>query len=181
MGISRSLTYMQSYIVNANSQALALGHLRLAYDGIVQNLGLDEVGAKEGLFWYRNTAQRTSYEELVSKVRRVYQAEGGSVKDPDMLNDEEEHTWMGMRTLTGIHQDPTRIDLINRNAWGRAQWLDVDFYTMEDGTWLFPITAEDGSPTSSSVFYYAAGVQFFVDNLLSTASIINLSTPIGYV
>ncbi len=172
MGISRANPYAVANGVNANSAALTLPPIRLAFNQIRQSLGLDSLGS---LVWHGHPAQVAAYEELGFVISEI--EKGGANQDLDLLF--KNKTMGGVKIKENIHADTTRLDLVNLETWGRVEWLPIDFYEI-GGSTVFPVYGASGGLAASYLFYLVTGVQFFVDNPRAISSVTNLALPSGY-
>ncbi|HXI43460.1 MAG TPA: hypothetical protein VNH83_25995 [Bryobacteraceae bacterium] len=181
MGISRGNNYMQANIFNAGNQALALGHFRQLWGAVKQAVGVETAKKQKALRWLMHEAQFAAYAEIEQAITRIMKQKGAGRENIDLITDDEDGQILGIPVKCHIYQDITRVDLLNLDTWGRAEWKAVDYYTLKDGTWLFSAYAPDGAPESSSLFYFACGIQFFVDNPLAIGAITSLAVPTGWV
>ncbi|MGH9475444.1 MAG: hypothetical protein ACRD1C_03825 [Terriglobales bacterium] len=172
LGIARSTPYAVANGVNANSAALTLPPVRLAYNQIRQAIGADALG---NLLWHAHPAQVAAYEELGFAINEVISK--GENKDLDLLF--KNKTMGGIKIKENIHADTTRMDLVNLETWGRVEWLPIDYYEI-GGQTVFPVYGASGGIAASYLFYLVTGVQFFIDNPKAVSSITGLALPTGY-
>lgn len=176
LGISRANNYVVAELVNANSAGLALPHLRLAVDKMMQIIGIDEMEALKQLVWYGHRAQKAAYHEIAFAISQL--AKGGGGQDFDLLFKGEQIG--GIKTMWNIHADPTRLDLINFETWGRVEWKEIDYYEVNGDT-VFPVYGASGGIAAAYLFYFVTGIQYFVDNPKAVGGITSLAVPTGYV
>lgn len=175
MGISRSNSYAQADLVPANSSALALPFLRLAVDKIMQNIGMEEEDALKNLVWYGHRMQKAAYQEIATSLSVIHK-EGGD-QDIDLMFRGE--SIGGVKTKWSIHADPTRLDLVNLDTWGRVEWKEADYLEISGDT-VFPVYGQSGGIATAYLFYLVAGEQYFIDNPRAVGGITGLSALSGY-
>jgi len=177
MGLSRlSNTFAVAALVNANSSGLAMPFIRLAIDTVMQQLGIEEVEAMNQLKWYGHRAQRAAYHEIALSISRIEKSGGDQSFDLAFGSS----TMDGIQAKWAIHADPTRLDLLNLETWGRVEWKEIDYLEI-GGETVFPVYGVSGGIAAAYLFYFVSGLQFFVDNPKACTSIINLAVPQGYV
>lgn len=161
--------------IDAVSGSLAWSHLRLAVNKIRIALGSD---AAKGLKAYMHLAQAHAYEDLLLAVTNI---EKSGSKSVDLGFDDVE-TVAGVPTLISINADPTRIDFLSLQSWGRAVMADVDFFTPpgSDQKVFTPIDTVTGTPQAASLMYLTTSFQYFVDNPRKGSFVKNLAKPAGY-
>lgn len=175
MGISRANSYAQADLVAANSNGLALPFLRLAVDKIMQNIGIDEEEALKNLIWYGHRMQKAAYQEIAASLSVIHKE--GADQDIDLMFRSE--TIGGVKTKWSIHADPTRLDLINLDTWGRVEWKEADYLEIGGDT-VFPVYGASGGIASAYLFYLVAGEQYFIDNPRAVGGITGLALLSGY-
>jgi hypothetical protein len=159
--------------VNGNNAALTAAPIRLAQQKIRLALGANAV---ENLIAYCGMAQEQAYEELGITISEIIKQPGA--QDLELL-------FQGKKTMAGAplkvsrNADPTRIDFINLDEWGRAVVKEIDYYEV-DGQTIFPIYGTSGGLQSSSLFYFVTGFQIWTGNPRKGAYIDNLAQPTGY-
>lgn len=178
MGISRANDYAVANGVNANSASFSLPPFRLAVNQIVQELG-DDPSVLSGLMWHSHPTQVAAYEEYGLSLQGI-QRQGGSQAMPDLLFDmKEAPSLAGFKIKKSNHADTTRLDLMNLNTWGRVEWAPIDYLDI-GGQTVFPVYGTSGGIAAAYLFYFVAGMQFFVDNPKAISSVTSLGTPTGY-
>lgn len=175
MGIARSNVFTQAVLVDAKNGGLAIPQVRAAVDSIMQNLGIEEEEAMNNLRWYGHRAQRAAYHEIAFSISML--SKSGGDQDVDLLFRSEKIG--GIKPIWSIHADTTRLDLLNLDTWGRAEWKEIDYFEVGGDT-VFPVYGNSGGLSASYLFYFVCGLQFFVDNPKAVSSIINLAVPSGY-
>jgi hypothetical protein len=172
LNISRSNPYVVANGVNANSAALTLPPIRLAFNQVRQALGIDNLG---NLVWHGHPAQVAAYEELGFVISEI--EKGGANQDLDLLF--KNKTMGGVRIKENVHADTTRLDLMNLETWGRVEWIPIDFFEIGGNT-VFPVYGASGGLAAAYLFYLVTGIQFFVDNPRAVSSVTSLALPTGY-
>jgi hypothetical protein len=175
MGISRANSYAVADLVPCNNSGLALPFLRLAVDKIMQNIGMDEEAALKNLLWYGHRMQKAAYHEIAASISML-QKEGGE-QDVDLMFRSE--TIGGVKTKWSIHADPTRLDLLNLDTWGRVEWKEIDYLEIGDET-VFPVYGQSGGIAAAYLFYLVAGEQYFIDNPKAVGGLTGLAVLSGY-
>lgn len=159
--------------VNANSALLSTAQIRLALNKIRLSLGLD---ALKGVTAYTHPAQTHSYEDLGIVISEIVKGGGGDSLDLFFNGDKK---MAGTTILESYNADPTRVDFVCFDAWGRAVMKDVDMYQVGDTT-VFPVYGASGGLAASYIFYFVTSFQLFVDNPRKGSFIKTLATPAGY-
>lgn len=175
MGISRSNTYAQCDLVNANSAGLAIPFLRLAIDKIMQNIGMEEQEALKSLVWFGHMAQKAAYEEIAFSISHIEKQGGNQNFDLRFAGS----TIGGIKCKWSIHSDTTRLDLVNLDSWGRVEWKEIDFLEVDNKT-VFPVYGASGGIATAQLYYLITGVQYFLDNPRACSGITGLALPTGY-
>lgn len=175
LGISRANDYAVANGVNASSAMAQPPLFRLAINQIRQVLGEDAVAA--GLKWHTHPAQAAAVEEYGLALQFIPTEGGGQKDQPDMLF--RKASIGGFEIKEAIHADTSRMDLLNLNTWGRVEWAPVDYLDIGGNT-VFPVYGASGGIAAAYLFYFVAGMQFFVDNPKALTSVTSLSLPTGY-
>lgn len=173
--VNRSNSYTQAAMINANSSAFAMPFARLAIDSIMQNIGPDETEALKQLKWLGNRAQRAAMHELAFAMSTIDKKGADQSFDLGFKGE----TLLGIETLWNIHADPTRLDLLNLDTWGRVEWKEIDYLEIGGDT-VFPVYGTSGGIAAAYLFYLVAGMQFFIDNPKAVSGITGLALPTGY-
>lgn len=160
--------------VNASSAALATSHIRLAINSIRATLGLDAV---KSLVAYTHIAQEHAYEDLGMIISEIIK-QGSSDQELDLFFGKKKMA--GIPIQTSFNADPTRIDFINFDSWGRAEMFPVDFFEV-DGKTVFPLySSTDGGVLAAFIYYYVVSFQLFNENPRKGSYIYTLAVPSGY-
>lgn len=176
LGLSRALNYMRANGVDVNGAGLNVPAGQLALDQIRQSLGDDMVGK---LFWHLHPAQQAAIQNLKLQISQIIKT-GSRDQDVD-LGFRLDSSFLGVPTVSNIHADPTRIDAINLETWGRAEYKALDYLTMPNGDMEFEIRGASGGVAAAFVYYLVLGMQCFVDNSRAITSVTDLATPSGYI
>ncbi len=174
LGFSRAATpEIRSNRVNAGSNALSLPLPRLALNKIGNRVGIDNSFKPSA---WTHPAQKAAYEEigqLVSIIQKTTKEEGLNLYFGDGMQ------MAGAPVKDSFNWNPTRIDFIVDEVWGRAEILPIGFYKT-DGRHIFELRGPSGGVMTSDIFYMVNGMQTFVNNPAATAYIDNLAVPTGY-
>lgn len=170
-------TELQTPSVNAAGAALTLPQFRTSFNLIRKALGAKLNQSK--LVAHMYLGQQQAYENLgVTISNIVKEGAGGRAKSWDGLFDNDQLTAGGVKFVSAIHADQTKIDFLDLSHWGRAVMQDIDFYEVGDNI-MFPIYGASGGIAAAYVFYYITGFQIWSDSPRSGAYIYNLSVPSG--
>lgn len=159
--------------VAAGSALLSTANIRLAINKIRLALGLDALSKLQA---YTHPAQTHAYEDLGIVISEIIK-QGSADQSLDLLFGDKRMA--GVDILESFNADPTRIDFINFDAWGRAVMQDVDFYKVGDTT-VFPVYGASGGVAAAYIFYFVTSFQIFVDNPRKGSYISGLAKPAGY-
>jgi hypothetical protein len=159
--------------VNAGSGFLTTAQIRLAINLIRANLGLDAV---KSLAAYTHIAQEHAYEDLGIVISEIIK-QGSSDQEMDLFFGKKKMA--GVPIQTSFNADPTRIDFLNFDAWGRAVMKDVDLFDV-NGTTVFPVYGASGGLAAAVLYYYVTSFQLFNENPRKGSYISSLAIPSGY-
>lgn len=175
LGLSRSATpEIRSNRVNAGGSALSLPLPRLAMNKVGNRVGRDNRFRPTA---WTHPAQVQAYEEIGQLVIMINKT-GGKNDNLDMY-------FNGSMQMAGatlkehFNWNPTRIDFVVDEVWGRAEILPIGFYKT-DGRNIFELRGPSGGVATADIFYMVNGMQTFVTNPAATAYIDNLAVPTGY-
>lgn len=175
LGFSRSTTpEIRSNRVNANSNPLSLPLPRLAMNKMGNRVGQDNTFK---VVAWMHPAQKAAYEEIGQLVSIINKDKGGNEKLDLYFNDGMQMA--GATVRDDFNWNPTRIDFVAEDVWGRAEILPLGFYKT-DGRNIFEIRGASGGVATAEIFYMVVGMQTFVTNPAATAYIDNLPIPSGY-
>jgi hypothetical protein len=173
LGFSRSVTpEIRANRVNAASSALVLPLPRLAINKMGNRVGIDNNFNPRA---WTHPAQAQAYEEigqLMSTIQKQPKEESLNVYFESM-------TLAGAPLVKSFNWNPTRIDFVADEVWGRAETLPIGFYKT-DGRNIFEIRGPSGGVATADIFYMVVGMQVFVNNPAACAYIDNLAVPTGY-
>ena len=174
LGFSRSTTpEIRSNRINAGGASLSLPLPRLAINAIGNRLGIDN---DVRVTAWMHPAQAHAYEQigqLVSTIQKTSKSESLNMYFGDNMQ------LAGADVKTSFSWNTSRIDFINKDAWGRAEILPVGFYKV-DGRSIFEIRGASGGVATADIFYMVVGMQTYVNNPAATAYISDLAVPVGY-
>lgn len=85
----------------------------------------------------------------------------------------------GAPVMPSYNWNPTRIDFVVDEVWGRAEILPIGFYKT-DGRSIFEIRGASGGVATAEIFYMVVGMQTYVSNPAACSYIDNLAVPTGY-
>jgi len=174
LGFSRSATpEIRSNGVNALSNAFSLPLPRLAMNMIGNRVGIDNTFKPRA---WMHPAQKQAYEQqgqLVIMINKQAKDEALNMYFGDGMQ------MAGAGVSCSFNWNPTRIDFVVEEVWGRGEILPLGFYTT-DGRKIFEIRGPSGGVATAEIFYMVNGVQFFVTNPAATAYIFALAVPSGY-
>lgn len=159
--------------VNASSSALSLPLPRLAINQIGNRVGINNTFNPTA---WMHPAQQQAYEEigqLVMIINKQPKDEGLNMYFGGSMQ------MAGCPVKPNFNWNPTRIDLIVDEVWGRGEILPLGFYTT-DGRKIFEIRGPSGGVATAEIFYMVIGTQFFVNNPAACAYIYGLAVPSGY-
>jgi hypothetical protein len=182
LGLSRA-TYPEALKTPhfaAGNAALVPANIRLAVNKLRKVLGTD-ILSREKLIAYMAPEQEHAWEQLgvtISEIVRNQVSDQSPM--PDLLfNQQTERRMAGVPIKSSIHADPTRIDFIALNRWGRAVMKEIDFYEV-GGQTVFPVYGASGGLAASYLFYFTTGFQVFMDGPRYGAYVDGLAVPSGY-
>ena len=174
LGFSRATTpEIRANRVNGGGSALALPLPRLAINKIGNRVGIDNNFRPEA---WTHPAQQQAYEEIGQLVISIFK----EAKDESLnMYFGDKMQLAGARLRTSFNWNPTRIDFILDEVWGRGEILPIGFYKT-DGRNIFEIRGASGGVATADIFYMVCGTQFFVNNPAACSYIDNLAVPVGY-
>lgn len=159
--------------VNASSGFLTTAQIRLAINLIRTTLGLDAV---KSLSAYMHPAQEHSYEDLGIVISEIIK-QGSSDQEMDLFFGNKKMA--GVPIQTSFNADPTRIDFLCFDAWGRAVMKDVDLFEVNGNT-TFPVYGASGGLAAAVLYYYVTSFQLFTENPRKGSYVYTLAVPTGY-
>jgi len=178
LGFSRSATpEIRASRVNAASAGLALPFPRLAMNKVGNRVGIDNTFKARA---WTHPAQVQAYEEIGQLVILINkQAKDENLNMYFGNGDGGGMQMAGAPVAASFNWNPTRIDFVVDEVWGRGEILPIGFYTT-DGRKIFEIRGPSGGVVTADIFYMVCGMQTFVSNPAACAYIDNLAVPTGY-
>lgn len=162
-------------------EVVAGGFYTASMARLAQNLAIGE--RSDDMFdtgsWviYGGYAQKQAIEDSMLNIAE-YHMEGKN--DGGVSTNIEKIMPLGMKTLYSPNADPTRLDFVDFDNWGRGESVPLGIYTVGESK-LFPIySAADGGIVTANIFYLTHGCQYFVNDPGRGAYISSLSMPDGY-
>ena len=176
LGFTRSATpEIRASGVNAAGN-LALTHARLAVNKIYMRVGFDK--KKYSLEAWMHPCQVQAYEQLGQLVHHIERPSG--TKDPGLsLYFDDNMQLAGARVRKHANWNKTRIDLIIKELWGRAEMHPAGFYEA-DGKKVFEARSSDGGVAAALIFYFVCSWNLFMMNPAAGSYIYGLTIPTGY-
>ena len=176
MGLNRA-TYPQIRTPEVvASGALTPAHIRIAKSLVELNRG-GKVWSTGKWEWFLSPAQRKAYEDLGIAQTRFDR--GAQHQGLEMMFNMDKLSIDGMSVLVSVNADPTRIDLIDWNNWGRGETLPLGLYTVEDDS-VFQIYGASGGLAAAEITYIAQIAQYFVGDPSRAAIISSLTTDSAF-
>ena len=178
LGFSRAATpEIRASRVNAASAGLALPFPRLAMNKVGNRVGIDNTFKARA---WTHPAQVQAYEEIGQLVILINkQAKDENLNMYFGKGDGTGMQMAGAPVAASFNWNPTRIDFVVDEVWGRGEILPIGFYTT-DGRKIFEIRGPSGGVVTSDIFYMVCGMQTFVSNPAACSYIDNLAVPSGY-
>jgi hypothetical protein len=175
LGFDRSTTpEIRANRVNANGSALTLPLPRLAINMIGDRLGIN-FGSK--LTAWMHPCQRAAYEELgfeLIQIQKAAREEGLDLYFNDNMR------MAGVPVRCSYSWDKKRIDFVDLDVWGRAEYHPVEWYKDDNENKFFVLYGTDGGVATVNVSYLVACFNLFVDNPAACSYIDGLAVPSGY-
>lgn len=174
LGFSRSATpEIRSNGVNALNNPLSLPLPRLLMNQIGNRVGIDN--SFKPRFWM-HPAQKQAYEQLGQAVILINKKASDEALNMYFGDDMQ---MAGVGISCSFNWNPTRIDAVVDEVWGRGEILPLGFYKT-DGRSIFEIRGPSGGVATAEIFYMVIGTQTFVNNPAATGYIYDLAVPVGY-
>lgn len=158
LGLTRSsYPEIQTPAFNASSTSVSPPMIR----GVLNKLRIkrdDDEGMKS-LVFHMNVHQEDAWEQNAQLISSIF-------KDPSASQGFEPFfdvkTMAGVPIKTNIKADPTRIDGLMLDRWGRSEMLPAGFYKDPgDGATVFGVYGASGGRASASLSYLAWSGQFW--------------------
>jgi len=174
LGFTRSTTpEIRSNRVASNG-TLTLPQPRLAINKIGDRVGIQH---RRKLTAWMHPCQKQAYEELGFEVIRINKSareEGLDMYFSDNMS------MAGAPVKVSYSWDKTRIDFVDYEVWGRAEFHPAGFYKDENGNSYFVVRGISGGVATSNLAYLVASFNLYVNNPAATAYIDTLTVPSGY-
>jgi hypothetical protein len=159
--------------INAGG-SLALAMPRLAINKIGDRLGI-KTNYKCNAWMH--PCQQAAYEELgfeVSIINKEAKEQGLDLYFNDNMR------MAGAPVKCSYSWDKTRIDFINYDVWGRAEFYPPGWYKDDNGNRYFVLRGASGGVAASNVAYLISSWNLYVNNPAGTSFISGLSVLSGY-
>jgi hypothetical protein len=154
--------------------SLALAMPRLAINKIGDRLGINK---RKKLSACMHPCQKQQYEELgfeASIINKDAKEQGLDLYFNDNMR------MAGAPVWESFSWDKTRIDFIDYDIWGRAEFYAPGWYKDENGQRYFVTRGLSGGVATSNLAYITAAWNLFPNNPAGISYIDNLSVPSGY-
>jgi hypothetical protein len=123
-------------------------------------------------------AQRQAIEEIAFPMMIFNKDQSGGGSFDPLLDDSKLKVAGKFKYIASRNMDPTRVDLINFDNWGRGETLPVGMYSVDDDT-IFPIYGASGGLAAAQIFYIVGVHQTFVDDYQLCSIWSSLTVPNG--
>jgi hypothetical protein len=160
--------------VNANGGTLALTYPRLAMNLIMDRVGIN---TSQKLTAWMHMAQKQAYEELgfqISIINKEAKEQGLDLYFNDNMQ------MAGAPVKISASWDKTRIDFIDLENWGRAEYMSPQWYKDENGLKFFVGRGGTGGVATSNMAYLMTSFNIWMRNPAMAAYIYGLLVPAGY-
>jgi len=160
--------------VNANGGALTLPYPRLAMNLIMDRVGINY---NQRLQAWMHMCQKQAYEELgfeVSIINKEVKEQGLDLYFGDNMQ------MAGAPVQISASWDKTRIDFIDLDNWGRAEYMPPGWYKDENGLRYFVVRGSTGGVATSNLAYLTCSFNLWMRNPAAGAYVYALSVPAGY-
>jgi hypothetical protein len=153
---------------------LTLPMPRLAINKIGDRIGMDN---RRRLVAWMHPCQAAAYEELGFEIMRIQK----SAKEEGLdLYFNDNMTMAGSPVKKSYSWDKKRIDFVDYDAWGRAEYHATGFYKDENGNIYFVARGTSGGVATSNIAQLVASFNLFVNNPPACSYIDTLAVPSGY-
>ena len=165
---------IRSNRVNAGNQALTTPVIRLLLGKIMQRQGM--VNPKS-LIAHLHPCQMAAYEELGVLISNIQKGSGNEAID--LLFGEQKMA--GIRPRPDIQAARNRIDFMNKESWGIAESMPIDYVKDRHGNYFTrPTDVTDGAPVAATLFHLACARQYFTDCPPTFGYVSDLAVPTGW-
>jgi hypothetical protein len=155
--------------------SLTLPFPRLAINKIGDRVGISK--RKKKLQAWTHPCQQQAYEEMGFDqivIQKAAKEEGLDLYFNDNMR------IAGAPIHVHYSWDKTRIDFVDMDVWGRAEFHAPGFFRDDNGNIYFVIRGASGGVAGASVFYLVCSFNLFINNPPATAYIDTLTVPSGY-
>jgi hypothetical protein len=154
---------------------LSLPPARLAINKIGDRLGILKRNMK--LFWWTHPCQSQAYEELGQLVSIINKEDKNEGLDLYFSNNMR---LAGAPLKESFNWDKTRMDAIDMEHYGRAEFYPTRFFKDENGLKFFVVRGASGGVAASNLTMIVANWQLFTDCPPAISYLYGLSVPPGY-
>jgi len=171
--LARTAPYVRARSIDAAGAGLSLDDLRRSLNLVRLRKG---VSMTKSLTPYCNVQQSHAYEALGIAISEI--AKGASTDKLELLFGEM--TIAGRKAMENSNADPTKLQWIERSAFGWAVMKDIGDYEV-DGTHIFPVyDTTTGVPKAQIWFALGCQMQLFCTDVTNMSYIFGLALPPGY-
>lgn len=156
------------------SGPLALPMARLAINKIGDRVGMDQ---NRRLSAWTHPCQAAAYEELgteVIQINKVPQEQALNMYFNDNMQ------LAGAPLRRHFSWDKTRIDFVDMDVYGRAEFYPAQWYKDDNGNRFFVLRGTSGGVATSNLAYIVCSWQLYANNPAAIAYIDALTVPSGY-
>ncbi len=154
--------------------ALTLPMPRLAINKIGDRVG---VSNRKKLLAWMHPCQAAAYEELGFEIMRIQK----SAKEEGLdLYFNDNMTMAGSPVKKSYSWNKKRIDFVDYDVWGRAEYHPAGFYKDDNGNIYFVARGTSGGVATSNIAHLVASFNLFVNNPAACSYIDTLAVPSGY-
>ena len=174
LGFNRATTpEIRANGVNA-SGPFAIPMARLAINKVGDRVGMDQM--KKFQAWM-HPCQKQQYEEIAQEsiiINKEAKEEGVDLYFNDSMR------MAGAPVKCSFSWDKTRIDMVDLDAYGRAEFYAPKWHKDENGNRYFVARGASGGLGAIEFAYIVASWQLYVNNPAAIAYIYTLTVPSGY-
>lgn len=176
LGFARSTTpEIRSNRVNAAGSAMTLPQPRLAMNKIGDRLGIKNRG--KALTAWCHPCQAAAYEELGTEIIQINKSASEQGLD---LYFSDNMRIAGAPLKVNYSWDKTRIDFVDLEMWGRAEFHPAGWYKDDNGNKFFVVRGSSGGVAAANLCYIVASFNLFTNNPAGASYIDQLAVPAGY-
>jgi hypothetical protein len=178
LGLTRSsYPELQTQSINASSSFLAPSMVRAALNKL--RIKRDDDAIMNGLIAHMSPEQADAYEQNAFLVTRIDKTPSGDEKFDLFF---KPTNIAGVPIKINIKADPTRIDFLCLDRWGRAVSQEIDFYRDPgEGNTVFPLySLTTGGRLAASIWYLYTSQQVWSDDPGAGSYVYTLQKPVLY-